>query len=248
MVLYAGGMSRRACARAPLSASLLALAGCTAIAPPPMVAFHGDTTAAPVDTTVAMLVVGVAGELLGPDGWGVAVRVERQQTARTTVGGELTGGRGPHGEDGRRWLLALRGYGRVTPGAADYVAATYGLGVSVMDVGLITLTGHAGGAVSYPNDYVAPFLQLSAAFALPLRRGRRWGDKIFGGMCLACEDSSPTVDEPAPVRAELYVIADGGAVGLLGDTGNRISIDLGYALALRADEVVIAASIADAQR
>jgi hypothetical protein len=216
------------------------LAGCRALPPPPVVAFHGETAAAPRGSTTAMIVIGVAGQILGGDGYGLALRVEHQETTRTALGIELTGGRGLEGqrvgmrgeERGprpRHWLVAVRGYGRGTPRDERFVALTYGAGVSVMDMGLVTLTAHGGGALGYANEHASPFLGFGAAAALPLRRGRPWG-------------TGEKTAEP-----ELYLYVDLGAAIALGDT-NRLSLDLGVIGALGAGEVLVGLSLADGQR
>jgi hypothetical protein len=219
---------------------VVVLAGCRALPPPPVVAFHGETAAAPRGSTTAMIVVGVAGQILGGDGYGLALRVEHQETARTALGIELTGGRGQEGGSvrvrgeareapPRHWLVAVRGYGRGTPRDERFVALTYGAGLSVMDMGLVTLTAHGGGAFGYANEHASPYLGLGAAVALPLRRGRPWG-------------SSEQTAGP-----ELYLYFDLGAAIALGDT-NRLSLDLGMLGALDSGEVLIGLSLADGQR
>lgn len=231
--------------------ALVALGACKPLTPPPAAMMHADTAAAPVDTTTVMLVIGNAGALWG-GGIGAAVRVERQVTTRTSIGGEFVGGWGSDGtEDGKRWLVGMRGFGRGTPRTHDWVAVTYGAGLSLMDVGMLSFTLHGGGAVSYPNDYVAPVLQTGLALAVPLRKGRGFGGTQGLDLCLACtEPRTPTPpSEPAPsVHTELYWFADAGAVGLIGDTGNRVSLDVGFAQPLTNSEGVYAISVADSQR
>jgi len=229
--------------------ALCVLAACHALPPPPVVAFHGDTAAAPADTTTAMLVVGVAGQVLGGGGVGVAVRVERQQTDRTTVGLELTGGKGSGDGVGKHWLAALRAYGRGTPRTRDWVALTYGLGLSVMDVGLVTFTAHAGGAVSYPNDYVAPFLGAGLALALPIVKGEPWGDRKISAPCFGCSEphSMEPPEPPDPVKADLYIYGDAGAAFMIGDK-NRLSIDAALVVPTQNKEGLLSLSLADGQR
>ena len=224
------------------------LAGCKPLPPAPFVAFHGDTAASPRGTTTAMLVVGVAGELLGGGGVGTALRVEHQETTRTTLGLELVAGRGD--SDDHNLLFALRGYGRGTPRSHDTVALTYGLGISYLDVGLVTLTLHGGGAVSYPTTHASPFLGFGLATAIPLRRGGRFGDNKIQAPCFACsEPQEPMPPEPPdPVRADLFVYVDAGGVAILGASGNRISLDAGLAIPVRADEGLLSLSLADTQR
>lgn len=208
-----------------------------------------------------MIVVGTAGQVLGGDGWGVAVRVEYQETARTTVGVELTGGRGSQGayEDDRlfrHYLIAARGYGRFAQ--IDGVALTYGTGLSWMRTGMITGSVQASFAASYPNDYLVPLGQLGIALALPLRKGR-----VFKG-----ESRTINFGEPEPMVAkppelfpgtpprpkaqqpswEIFIAADLGLIVPIGDTGNRLSLDVGFASAQRAHEGLYSLSLADSQR
>lgn len=221
-----------------LAAALVVAAACKPLPPAPMVALHRDTAAAPVDSTTAMLIVGIAGELFA-DGVGAAVRIERQATTRTAVGGELTVGRG----DGDRahphiWMVAARGFGLGTPRDHDWVALTYGAGLAWLSTGLVSATVHAGGAVSYPNAYGTPYLQLGLAPVVVLRAGDPLGDP-----------TGPRSDEaPGPARSDVFWLADVGAVGVLGATGQRLSIDLGLAGALRAGEGLLELSAADSQR
>lgn len=236
---------------------LAAGAGCRAVAPPPMVALHGDTAAAPPGAITALVVVGVAGQVFGGNGIGVALRVERQETRRTAAGLELTGGRGDDGYD-TRWLVAARAYGKTTPLGRSWVSATYGGGVSVMDTGMIALSAHAGGAASYPNRYVAPVLGAGLAAAVPVRRGAPFprpiafevepeateaDDAPCPPTCAARRRSTRREAGELPV-AELYGYAHGGLV-----FGNRVSLDLGAAVPIRTDQRwIMALGVAGAYR
>lgn len=218
-------------------AVLIVVAACRPLPPAPMLARHADTTAAPDDALTATLVVGVAGELLGGDGLGMAVRVERQVTAGTAVGGEITGGwakADPDGDHPRMWLVAARGYGQAFGRERDWLAAHYGLGLARLSTGMVTATGFAGAAVSYPNDYVAPYLQAGLALVVPLAQGARFG---------ITRD-----DRGSVVVTEVYTYGDVGALGHLGDTGHRLSADLGLAIAWRNDGSLLALSVAGGHR
>jgi hypothetical protein len=214
------------------------IVGCKAFPAPPMIAMHSDTSAAPEGTTTLVLVAGFAGTLFGGGGWGLALRGERQVTTRTTLGLEVTGG---WGNEGRRKgeqkvnhsLYALRGYGRWTPRTHDWTAATYSAGISHFDTGLVTGTIHAGTAFSYVNDFAAPVLQLGIAGAIPLVDGESFGDPDLGST------------QPRP---DVFLCIDAGVVGLVDEGQNRFSFDLAYLHALRARELVIGLSAADAQR
>jgi hypothetical protein len=242
--------------------ALAVLAACKALPPPPALPPHAGTQADREGTTTAMLVVGFAGELLGGGGLGVAVRVEHQETERTTWGLELTGGRGDQGvyEDGsafRHWLLAARAYGRFMPARDHDVSVSYGLGLSAMATGLITGTVHGGAAVSYTNDSAIPVGALGLALAVPLRTGRAFGDPPFV-FAFGPPEPRPlefnglfAPEKRSNVRfpkTELFLAFDLGLVVPLGDTGNRLSADLGFAYATRGSAVVMSASVAEAQR
>lgn len=217
--------------------ALVVIAACRPLPPAPMMARHADTAAAARDATTATLVVGVAGELLGGDGLGVAVRIERQVTAGTAVGGEVTGGwakADPDGDHPRMWLVAARGYGQATGGARDWLAAHYGLGLARLSTGMVTATGFAGAAVSYPNAYVAPYLQAGLALVVPLAQGARFG--------VGRDERGPVV------VTEVYTYGDVGALGHLGDTGVRLSADLGIAIGWRNEGSILALSFAGGHR
>lgn len=229
---------------------------------------HADTAAAPRGATTAMLVVGLYSQILGGDGVGVAVRVEHQETARTAVGLELGGGRGEASLGSsasvdrgpvRHWLIAARTYGRFTPREHDFVALTYGGGLSVMDTGLVALTLHGGGAISYPNRYLVPVAAAGLAASIPLRAGGPLGGEDPApaapplGMAGLRPHAHGPSGPPAPAsnkipKADLFPYVDAGLVIPIGDTGNRLSLDLGLAAALQSDTVLISLSAADAHR
>src|SRR5690348_10937961 len=126
-------------------ALLVLLAACHPLPPPPVFAPHVGTQPEEQGAVTAMVVVGAVTEMMGGDGWGIALRVERQQTDRTTIGGELTGGRGSEGEyeDGttfKQALIGVRAYGRMSPSDVDEIAFGYGVGLSWMRTGLVTAT------------------------------------------------------------------------------------------------------------
>src|SRR4051794_13100042 len=164
-----------------------------------------------------MVVVGLVDqELWGGDGWGVALRVERQQTNRTTIGGELTGGRGSEGqyesrETFRQSLLGVRAYGRTSPSHDDELAFGYGVGVSWMRTGLVTATLQTSLFASRPSDRFVPIGGVSLALAIPLRRGRAYGD---APMNVNFGEAEPMPPEPVP---------DGNVGALLGQRARRES-------------------------
>lgn len=225
-------------------ATIVVLAGCKPFPPPPMIAMHADTAAPPEGSTTVMLIAGVAGTIFGGGGWGLAVRGEHQVTTRTTLGLELTGGWGNEAtsskddEKIKRQLFGLRGYGRWNPRTRDYVAATYGVGVSYLNTGLVTGTAQAGAAVSYVNDVASPVFQLGFAGALPLVDGEPFANPGSFG--------SPAT--PRNAAPELFLFVDVGVIGKTDGGANRFSFDLGAASALRAGEVVFGVTAADSQR
>jgi hypothetical protein len=178
-----------------LSLYLPLLAACKVLPPPPVMAPHAPTAPDDRGTTTAMIIVGTAGEVLGGGGWGVALRVEHQETERTTIGVELTGGRGDRGawDDNtlfRHYLIAARAYGRYA--RIDEIALTYGAGLSWMRTGMITGSVHGSFAASYPNDYFVPYASVHLALVTPLRAGDEVGS------------------EPTAPRTSLYL---GGSLG-----------------------------------
>ena len=190
---------------------------------------------------------------------GVALRVEHQTTARTALGIELTGGRGDEGEyedrrPFRHWLAGVRGYGRFTPAGDHSVALTYGAGVSLMATGLVTGTLHAGTEASDGNARAVPLAALGLALAVPLREGHAFYETPLPEINFG--EAEPTLAKArVPLerkrlrpRTELFVAFDFGLAVPLGDTGNRLSLDLGVAYPLRADDAIFEASFADAQR
>lgn len=211
---------------------MLGLAACKPMIPPPMVAFHNDTAADPKGATSAMVIIGFAGELLS-SGLGFAVRVEHQQTTRTTLGVELTAG----GGEGH-WLVAARGYGRGTPRSRDWIAITYGAGLSYMDTGLVTAGLHGGVATSYVNEYAQPFLATGFALAVPLRQPHiAWG----GIGCIGCDVATL----PPVLETEVYWYSDAGAAFPVGDTGHQLSLDVGVGFPLLGETGLLSLSVAE---
>lgn len=241
------------------SALALLLAGCYVVPPPPVLPLHATTAPDVRGTTTAMVVVGTAGQLLfGGEGWGIALRVEHQETTRTAVGLELSGGRGNQGTFSdrtifRHWLVAVRGYGRHSSSdAADApFALVFGAGLSVTATGLVTGTLDAGGAASYVNDHAEPVVMLAAALAAPLRRGRAFADRpveVWIGPPEPGIDGASRRTRYRTPRTELYLAGGLGLVVPVGDTGNRLSLDVSLGLALRDHTGIGSLSLADAQR
>jgi hypothetical protein len=183
-----------------------------------MIALHSSTETPSRDATSAVVIFGLASQILGGSGAGFALRVERQNTNGLTAGLEFSGGKGSEGDDAnqRHWLASLRGYGRYTHPKAEWAMATFGLGVSTMDTGLIAIAPHAGIATGYTNSYAIPTLQLSLAASLPLRRG------------------APEIGGEAPDNT-YFGIADVGVLFPFGEARNAISLNLGAALSLGDD-------------
>ncbi|HUJ57021.1 MAG TPA: hypothetical protein VLX92_00940 [Kofleriaceae bacterium] len=227
--------------------AFVVLAGCYELPPPPVLPPHALSRAEPVDSTTAMLVVGGATDA-GGSGLGMGVRVEYQDTDRTALGVELSGGKVSRGDIGGKgggvsepWhrLVGVRGYARYSTG--PHTALTYGAGLSVLGTGLVTgiLTG--GAQATGANDDFDPVGAVTLALAVPLH------DVRF----------TPTHDTYPYFRVgaspALYVRLDTGAIIPVGDTGNRLSLDFGqtFAVAFRDEadgDYFLDASFADSQR
>jgi hypothetical protein len=210
--------------------------GCIAVPPPPLVAMHTDTAADPKGETTVMVVAGVVMQGLGGAGVGFALRIEHQQLARTAVGLELSGGyadtekrmKAPHQEF---YAFALRGYGRSQLGAHDWTCATYGLGVAVLTTGMVAVNGHAGLAVSYPNDNVTPLLHVGISHAQPLRGGSDFGDMDDHG-----------------VHASTFLYGGMSLLKQVNDSRHTTSFELAMAYSLTRSAPLFAVSAADAIR
>ena len=242
----------------------LVLAACHPLPPPPVFAPHAGTQPEEQGAITAMVVVGAVTEMMGSEGWGIALRVERQETDRTTIGGELTGGRGGGGEyeDGtsfRQSLLGVRAYGRTSPSRTDEVAFSYGAGLSWMRTCLVTGTLQTSFIATDPNTHLVPLAAFSVALAIPLLHGRAFGERpmnmTFGEPLPEMRARPHNLAEalaPSPrfhtPKLDLYLGLDLGLLVPLGDTGNRLSLDLGAAMALRARKLLSSVSAADTQR
>jgi hypothetical protein len=223
------------------------------------VAFHGTTAADPVDEVTISVVVGIVMQPLGGAGVGAAVRVERQQTERTSLGLEITGGY-LEADDEKLYLFTVRGYGKGTPRTHDWVAVTYGAGFSVLTTGMIALQLHGGGAIAYPNQYAVPYLSTGIAASLPILDGRPFGhlsdrpqhgawranrrDRVAGAIPF---NFTPTSGTPQKLKSEVYWYGSLGLVVPLGDTENALSLDFGAAEALRDGAPFFGLSLADTQ-
>ena len=226
--------------RAAGLALALVAGACRPLPPAPLVALHDDTAGNPVDTTTGMLVVGMAGDI-GGGGWGTAFRVIHQVSRDTALGGELVIGRGDDGERRDVELIGVRGLGQSSPADHRGVAATYGVGAAWMSTGALSVSGFVGGAISYPNDYFSPYFQVGVAPVWVARAGDRYG-------ATSCRDQACETMTATPLRSALFVLADAGLVGHLGNRGNRLGVDLGLAYKLGADDGYVVLSVADSQR
>jgi hypothetical protein len=241
--------------------ALLALAACKVLPPPPVIAPHAGVEMDREGTTSALVVFGYAGELLGGGGIGVALRVEHQTTEHTVLGVELTGGYGDKVVDAKEQpfhpiLLALRTYGRSAIVAAERdFLTTYGVGLGVLTTGALIGSVHAGVAIGYPNDLLEPIAALGVAIATPLLRGEPYGVPLFhsttpaprhGDMPGFNFDTSGGTSVATP-STELFIGLDLGVVAGIGSS-NRLSFDLGAAVAADAGELLVEGSVADGQR
>lgn len=176
-----------------------------------------------------MIVLGVAGEPLGGGGVGVALRYEHAETDHTTLGAELGFGRGDEALLGavyaHHFLIAVRTYGRFSPGDQTWTDLTYGAGLSVMRTGLVTASAHAGAGVSYPNGAVVPVAHAGLALAVPLRAGAPYGG-IGGGRGALRPDPS----ELATPHADVFLYFDPGFV--VHPHGTTFAVDAGIATPL----------------
>lgn len=196
-----------------------------------------------------MLVLGGVAQGIGGTGLGAAVRVQHQQTDRTTLGLELAGGRG-EGDNTKLSMVALRGYGRTTVGDRDWLAVTYGAGISVLSTGMVSVGAHAGTAVSYPNDHFVPYLAVGVAVVTPIVEGDSFGDMeqdidrpqdALRGPTIAPHGSGTR----RGVRTNAYLTFDPGFVVPLGDTGHALSLDVGLAVGARRGTGFASLSLAD---
>jgi hypothetical protein len=127
-----------------------------------------------------------------------------------------------------------------------------------MRTGLVTGTLQTSLFASRPSDRFVPIGGVSLALAVPLRRGRAYGDAPMNLNFGEAEPMPPqnlgeALNQRAPQifrkpTIELYLGFDVGAIVPLGDTGNALSLDLGAAIPMRARSVLISASTADSQR
>lgn len=237
----------------------MVLAACHALPPPPVMAPHAPTEPNEQGAITAIVAIGYIEQIMGGDGWGIALRIERQQTARTTIGGELTGGRGSEGqyEDGTTFhqsLIAVRGYSRTSPSNVNALAISYGAGLSWLRTGAITGTLQTSFIASYPNDHLVPLAALSVALAVPLVHGRAFGEKPMD-FTMGEPEPRPPADPFTPPpsvyhvpHADLFFGLDLGLVTPFGRTGNAFSVDAGAAVPLRARDVLVSVSAADSQR
>jgi hypothetical protein len=245
---------------------LAVLAACHPLPPPPVFAPHAGTQPEEQGAVTAMVVVGAVTEMMGGDGWGIALRIERQQTDRTTIGGEITGGRGSDGEyeDGttfKQALIGVRAFGRTSPREVDELAMSYGAGLSWMRTGLVTATLSTSFIASRPSETVVPLAALSFALAIPLRHGRAYGDRplqLNFGEPMPVVTPDPIIRDGKLVlpnepprhhvpKLDFYIGLDVGFIVSLGDTGNALSLDLGGAVPVRAGKLLLSASAADTQ-
>lgn len=228
--------------------------------PMPVIPFHATTAADPKGETTVSVVFGVATQALGGGGFGLALRMEHQQTDRTSLGVEVTGGKF-EADDENLWLFAVRGYGKGTPREHDWTAVTYGAGLSVLTTGMLSLQIHGGGAIAYPNDVLVPYLTTGLAASVPLIYGRpfghlrdaerhgwarkRRGPLLAGAIPFAVKDASE--GPPKPLRSEIYFYGGLGFGLSVGDSGNIVSLDFSLAAALREDAGYVALSLGDTQ-
>jgi hypothetical protein len=230
--MIAGMSSPPRSAALPSTMVACALVACAPVSPPPLLPMHAGTAPHAVDETTITLVAGVAGELLGGGGWGVALRAERQVDDGTALGLQLGGGRGNEGDAPpplRHMLLELRGYGRLGSVDRDWLAGLASVGVTAMDTGLLATTLAVGVSVSYPNDHAVPALGGFAAVSKPWRRGDGFGHA-----------------HDKHVHTTWWLGVSAGVQVPLGDSGNAPSLEAGMAFGKgQHDSTQISVSVAD---
>ncbi len=150
--------------------------------------------------------------------------------------------------------IALRSYGRFMPRSHDWTALTYGAGATVLTTGMVSLTAQTGVAVSYPNEYLVPYLHVGLAGALPIRAGEPFGDMNddsaeseanTGIFAHGLEHMATPSGRPRGVRPNIYLFGDVGLIVPLGDTGHELSLDLGAVTGLLGKGGLVGLSIAD---
>ncbi|MFT3698737.1 MAG: hypothetical protein QM831_36660 [Kofleriaceae bacterium] len=222
---------------------MVLLASCAELPPPPILPPHADAAPGAVGSDTAMLIVGGATDISG-HGVGAAIRFEHQQTDRTTLGLDLTGGRIARGTVGgkgsgssepERGVFGLRGYGRYS--FSENVATGGGLGVSIMTTGLVTGTADTSVLFSRPSDTFIPVGQIDLVFAQPLHNVKFHGT---GG----------DVYDNLAGRSLLMGFDFDGIIPI--ESGNRFSFDIGWLWGLPIDDLgdgdfILHTSFADTQ-
>lgn len=220
---------------------IVLLAACNPLPPPPLVPTYATIAPDERGTTTAMIVVGLADQPLGGGGFGMALRVEHQQTDRTTLGVELTGGV----QDGkvayadgtlhRSTLLGVRGYGRFA--ASDNLGLTYGAGLVYLGTGALVGQLHAGGMFGANNDTFGTVAQVALALATPILHGEPYGSPPWG-------TGKPVVE---PLRTNVFASFDIAGILSIGNH-DRVALDAAIALPLVGSDALIALSAANAVR
>jgi len=223
---------------------IVLLAACTPLPPPPVLPTHAFAMPDDRGTTTAMVVVGIAEQPLGGGGFGMALRVEHQQTDRTTLGIELTGGV----QDGKVayadgslhkvTLLGLRGYGRWA--GTDNLGVAYGVGLTLLNTGALIGQIHGGGLVGADNGTVGTVAQVALALSIPILRGT-----LYGAQPLSFNRGAPETPTLTPLRTDLWASFDVAGLAALGDH-ERVAIDAAIALPLVGDDALVGLSFANA--
>lgn len=223
---------------------IVLLAACTPLPPPPVMPTYAFATPDDRGTTTAMIVVGLAEQPLGGGGFGMALRVEHQQTDRTTLGIELTGGV----EDGKvayadgslhkLTMLGVRGYGRWA--GTNNLGLTYGVGLALLSTGALIGQLHGGGLVGADNGTVGTTVQVGLALAVPLLHGTAYGPVPMG-----FGPTAPTKPQLVPLRTEIWTTADAAFLARLGDH-DRLVLDGAFALPLVGRDALVGLSVANA--
>jgi hypothetical protein len=214
------------------------MTGCTALAPPPMVARHASPAPMPDGTLSLSLVLGFAMSGFFEFGIGAEVRAAMQVSSDVEAGVGLGFGTADIGVDpqdaslGDRIpartvrMLSLRAYTTITPLDTERVAFTTGLGVNALSIGLVSLTLDLTSTVGYTNDALVPYGTVGLAVSIPVREGLEFGHPL------------------AQPRSGIYGLLLGG-LGIPED-GHFLSLEAGLAADLRDSKLgVLSASLAE---
>jgi hypothetical protein len=223
---------------------LLFGAGCTAVAPPPVIPRHATTAPMAEGEVSAMVILGLGTTIFGGGGWGVEARVTWQTEEEAALGaglsvahlaaesvsyGDQDGSRG----EKKHTIFSLRGFGAWNP-FGDWNAFTGGVGLAAGTSGYKGLTLDAGvaGALNAGGRAI-PHLDLAFAASIPLDPGGPWTND----------------DDVAELAPSLWYGGSLGFVGLIEENATlSIQLDLLMGRMGKNREGVMAISVAGGRR